>query len=100
MSIESDSTAYYYHYNLNGKRVWAITTDLEEAKEDPEHRIATKVDLIEWFDATGEALTDIVRTQDGLFLWVADEEKCVYTYMNVADLDIEIKENKKGLAIA
>jgi hypothetical protein len=98
MSIEPEQTAYYYEYNQNGNRVWAITTDLEEAQEDPEHRIASKIELIEWFDATGEALTDIVKTQDGLFLWVVDEENCVYTYMNVADLDIEIKENKKELA--
>jgi hypothetical protein len=98
MSIEPDQTAYYYHYNLNGKRVWAITTDLEEAQEDPEHRIATKVDLIEWFDATGEAIKGIVECKEGSFIWVEDEENCVYTYMNIADLNIEIAENKKELA--
>jgi hypothetical protein len=100
MSIESDSTAYYYHYNLKGKRVWAITTDLEEAQEDPEYRIATKNELNQWFDATGESFNEIIKCQDGLFLWVEDEDNCLYTYMNVEELQLEVTQNKKGLAIA
>jgi hypothetical protein len=100
MSIESDSTAYYYEYAQDGKRAWAITTNLEEAQEDPKHRIAAKIDLIEWFDATGEAIEGIVECKDGLFLWVEDEENQVYTYINANDLNLEIIGNKKELALS
>lgn len=78
-----------YHYVCKDSGVSKLTDDEELAKfHDPFNRLASKLDLIEYYTDTGDIFDGFLNTYDGLVIWRAEDDEGESGYELLKEKDL------------